>query len=403
MSAMKYWLWLSAAARTAPAVKTELLGIYESPENIFNAPPGELAKKCGREADELSELEKRDLSAANEIYARCKKQGIDIITMQDARYPARMRDIYSPPVVLYVKGSMPVIDDECAVTVIGTRDSSTYGRNMARKLGYELASCGGLLVSGLTRGAEAEAAKAALLAGGTVVGVLGTSHEMAKGKLFDKVAGQGALISEYPPGTEPYRSFFRARNRITSALSLGVCVVEAPAKSGTRLFVNDAVEQGKDLYAVPGNADSENSYGSNLLLKEGAQPVTCGWELLSVYAPVFPDKIREVDCDFSPEMMSDVDKGEKAVKKKSEPESKKIIDKAETGGYIVMQKLPSGLSDTQKQIISLMTEPEMLVDDIIKESGLGTAKVLSDLTVMQLKGYVRQDSGKRFTLKLKIK
>ena len=394
MSAIKYWLWMSTAAKLTPRVRAELLKHYGSPENVFNAPKGELTRLAGA-CEGVDTLEKRDLSSALRIIDECKAQGIDIITVQDAAYPDRLKNIYSPPPVLYVKGKLPAVDDEAVIAVIGTRKASPYGIRMGKKLGYEISKCGGVVVSGLTHGIDAAGAEGALLAGGRCIGVLGVPHELAKGKLYDEVAVRGALISEYPPGTESNKAFFRARNRIAAGLSVGVVVVEAPEKSGTKLFADEAAEQGKEIFAVPGNADAPNSVGTNLLLKEGAKPVTSGWDILTEFEKIFPSKLKNAPVKNLPE------NGES----KAEPEkvTNKVIDRKKNTDYIDLKKQLEGLSDTQLKIVEVMEKPSMHVDDIIEKSGLSSAKVLAELTMLQLKGCVTQEKGKRFTLNIKTK
>lgn len=391
MSAIKYWLWLSTAARLSPKTKKALLMHYGGPEEMYFAPVGEISRLTGAGTEGVETLEKRDLDAALRIIDKCDSQGIRILTVQDAMYPDRLKNVYSPPSVLYIKGELPAVDDEAAIAVVGTRDATPYGMKMGMKLGYEICRCGGIVVSGLTRGIDAAGAEGALRAGGRCIGVLGTAHEQAKGRLAEDIAARGALISEYPPGTEQYRSFFRARNRIAAGLSVGVVVVEAPEHSGARLFANEAADQGKEIFAVPGNADAASCAGTNALLKEGAKPVTEGWDILCEFAAMYPSRLSEVGDMKAPEPVP------------AEKTTKKAVDKTEKSDYIDLKKQLEGLSETQMKIVSLMTEPSVQVDELIAKSGLSPAKVLSDLTLLQLKGYVSQEKGKRFTLNIKAK
>lgn len=251
MPTIKYWLWLSSAA-ASPKTKKLILSHYENdPMQAFFAPIGEFAMIDGVNKNDLGDLERRDQDRANCILEACTVQGINVISVQDAQYPERLKNIFAPPPVLYVKGRLPDIDSEAAVAIVGTRKATPYGIKMGRKLGYDLTKCGGLVVSGLTVGVDAAGAEGALRAGGSCVGVLGVPHECVRGHLAADVAVIGALVSEYPPGTMPVASFFRARNRITAGLSVGVVVVEAPEKSGTRLFATEAAEQGK-AFCRPG-------------------------------------------------------------------------------------------------------------------------------------------------------
>ena len=266
---MEYWLWLSSCA-VSPRAKAALLDRFGDAEGAFLAPAGAFSRLEGVSGQEAETLEKRDLRGAGEIAEACRRQGLRILTLQDAAYPVRLRNIFAPPVVLYVRGELPPLDLSVAIAVVGTRRASSYGLKMARDLAFQMAASG----------IDAEAAQGALLAGGRVIGVLGTPHEEARGELARSVAARGALLSEYPPGTARMRSFFRDRNRITAGLSVGVLAVEAPEKSGTRLFVEEALGQGREVFAVPGNADAESSAGTLAMLKEGAKLATCGWDVL---------------------------------------------------------------------------------------------------------------------------
>lgn len=405
MSAIKYWLWLSTAANVPPKAKAALLEHYGSPEEMYFAPQGEYKKLLGDRIDGLDTLELRDLDSALHIIDECDSQGISIISCQDALFPDRLKNIYSPPSIIYVKGTLPAVDDEAAVAVIGTRKASPYGLKMGRKMGYEIAKCGGVVVSGLTAGIDAAGAEGALMAGGRVIGVLGVPHEKEKGRLAEDVAQAGALISEYPPGTKPNNAFFRARNRIAAGLSVGVVVVEAPEKSGTRLFANEAAEQGKEIFAVPGNADSANCVGTNGLLKEGAKPVTDGWDVMCEFEALYPAKISRTGNISMPSSKADMPAiyPDEDSRKTEKPENttKKVIDKRESTAYIDLQTVLEKLNENQIKIVSVMETPSMHVDDIIERSGFSPARVLAELTMLQLKGIVTQEKGKRFTLNVK--
>lgn len=400
MSAIEYWLWLSTSAKLSPRAKAVLLKHYGGPEAMYEAPKGEITKLLGRRGEGAEDLEKRDLTSALRTIDRCKMQNIEVISIDDPRYPVRLKNIYAPPHIIYVKGRLPKIDDEPAIAVIGTRNASPYGIKMGRKLGFEISKCGGVVISGLTKGIDAAGAEGALIADGKCIGVLGMPHELARGKMVDELAVRGALISEYQPGAGVYRQFFRARNRIAAGLSIGVVVVEAPYKSGTKLFVDEAVEQGKEIFAVPGNADSENCAGTNAMLKDGAKPVTEGWDVMSEFAKLYPDKIKR-STERIPGTCVKPEQNEPVKTGKTHKDTKKVIDKPDTTEYIDLKKQLEGLSQSQLSIVSAMDREAMQVDEIIERTGLSPAKVLADLTLLQLKGCVSQQSGKRFTLNIK--
>lgn len=400
MSAIEYWLWLSTSAKLSPRAKAVLLKHYGGPEAMYEAPKGEITKLLGRRGEGAEDLEKRDLTSALRTIDRCKMQNIEVISIDDPRYPVRLKNIYAPPHIIYVKGRQPKIDDEPAIAVIGTRNASPYGIKMGRKLGFEIAKCGGVVISGLTKGVDAAGAEGALVADGKCIGVLGMPHELARGKMVDELAVRGALVSEYPPGAGTCRQFFRARNRIAAGLSVGVAVVEAPFRSGTKLFVDEAVEQGKEIFAVPGNADSENCAGTNAMLKDGAKPVTEGWDVMSEFAKLYPDKIKR-STERIPGTCVKPEQNEPVITEKTHKDTKKVIDKPDTTEYIDLKKQLEGLSQSQLSIVSAMDREAMQVDEIIERTDLSPAKVLADLTLLQLKGCVSQQSGKRFTLNIK--
>ena len=222
----------------------------------------------------------------------CARDGQFLLTMDDAGYPARLRNIYDPPLLLYGKGSLPLFDDEVAVTVVGTRDCTPYGVRAASQLGYELARQGALLVSGMAKGIDGEALKGALRAGGFTAAVLGGGADVvypaANRRLYEDIAATGVILSEYPPGTEPKGDHFPVRNRLLSALSLATVVVEAPEKSGALITAATALEQGREVFAVPGPFDAPKSRGCNALIREGAGLVCEAWDVLSFYESRFP-------------------------------------------------------------------------------------------------------------------
>ena len=383
MSSIEYWVWLSSLFELSIISKAELLRHYGDPENIFHAPQREIDALCRERRADARALSKRDLSVADTILGDCDRQGLKIVTMQDALYPNRLKYIYAPPAVLYVKGRLPCLDDEAAIAVAGTRGATPYGIKMGRDLAGEIIRCGGIIVSGLTRGVDAAAAEGALLAGGVCVGVLGTAHERQKSELSLDVAARGALVGEYPPGMPNYYSHFRERNRITAGLSVGVVVVEAPQGSGALLLATEAAEQGKETFAVPGNADAPNSAGTIALMQEGAKPVTCGWDVMCEFAGLYQQKVHKPKPqNFLPKPA----------------EEKKDIDKEKDKGYIDLREQLSQLSEDQLKIIAAIDKQAVHIDDIIEATGLGTAKVLSQLTILEIKGFVRRETGRRITL-----
>ena len=390
MSALKYWIWLSAA-NVSIKTKWNIIDHYGDAKSAFMAPDGEF-RKLGISGSELQELERRDTGKAQKIIDVCAAKDIQIISFMDPQYPKRLKNISCPPVVIYVRGKLPNVDDNAPVDVIGTRKASVYGLNMAKRMSYELAECGAMLISLVGGPIDEAAIKGALLSGGSVIGVLATALD-EEIKNTDDITVNGALISEIAPGVQSQKAHFRERNRIAAGLSVGVLVIEAPEKSGTRLFCNEANDQGKEIFALPGNADSENSAGTLALIKEGAKLVTHGYEVMEEFAALYPDRIKIVKEHKMPEETN----GSEELSEKPEPAAK-AIDKPDSRGYIDLKEQLSSLNEDQLAIITAIEAPSSHIDDIIERTGFGAAKVLTQLTILEIKGFVRREPGRRIAV-----
>jgi len=329
-----------------------------------------------------------------------------VITLQDAEYPDRLRNIYDPPLVLYVRGTLPTIDSEPTVAIVGTRGCSHYGIMAAEKIGYELARYGMPVVTGLARGIDSAAARGALRAGGRVIGVLGCGLDVVypseNGKLFEDVHYSGAIISEYPPGVPPVGANFPVRNRIISGISLGVAIIKAPRNSGALITASRALEQGRDVFVVPGNITSASSEGSNTLLRDGAIPLLTGANVASEYAALFPGKIR---LENTSKMVPLDQRGAKrlvdrhdAQQGNSRAENKKVIDNASEVEYIDLDKILQNLEGDEKTVAETIGHLSVHVDEIIVKSGLSAPFVQAALTMLEIKGVAVRGDGNFFTL-----
>ena len=409
--ALKHWIWLTTRPGIGSKTVQALIEHFDSPEHVYFATEAEL-RACGFLTErEISGAMNKNIAEARRIVETCAENGFRIITIKDAEYPERLRNIYDPPTLLYIAGVLPQIDDEAAIAVVGTRKCTPYGIRTAEKMGYELARAGGLVVSGLARGIDSAAAKGALRAGGSVIGVLGTGVDVVyppeNRALFKDVMTVGALISEYPPGTTATRGSFPARNRIMSGISVGVVVIEAPKRSGALITASRALEQGRDVFAVPGNVDADACVGSNELLREGALVAMSGRDVMAEYAARFPEKfglaLKNEFVELGEKEAERLVKNELEYVRKPINREKKVIDNEKSVDYIDLVIEKGTLSENEQKILSVLTEPEMQVDDIILESELPASAVLSALTLLQIKGAVRQSSGKRFTLAAVVK
>ncbi len=388
---LKYWVWLSELPGLGNQARLALLRHFASPEEIYYADAEELELAEGLTKEQVQRvLQNKDLSGANRILGECQRLSQRILTIQDAGYPRRLQNIFDPPCLLYVKGRLPEVDEEVLVAVVGTRSCTPYGIRCAEKLGFGLAAGGGIVVTGLAKGVDAAAARGALRAGGTVIGVTGNGLDVyypyESRSLYDDVAASGALLSEYPPGTEPEGRHFPVRNRIMSGLSLAALVVEAPVRSGAMITARLALDQGRDLFAVPGPIDAPASVGCIRLMQEGAGPVIDAWDLLREYEHRFPDKLRPAGP--MPEMR---------VQTARRDMDAKTPEVTETPPELPVHSA-EGLTDDQISLLAVL-EPvnPIQVDDLIQASGIPARRVLSALTILEIDGLVQQHSGKFYT------
>lgn len=366
MSSIKYDIWLANATQKRPRAANELLEHFGTSEKIFFADRPALEKLPFLRRWEVDALCEKKLTASRKILEVCKEKGISIITIADAVYPFRLKNIYDAPVVLYIRGTLPDIDEEAVVAIIGTRKCTAYGIRSARRIAKEIAEGGGVVVTGLARGIDTAAAEGAIEGGGKVLGILGCGIDIVyppeNAKLFDAVAKNGALISEYPPGTPPDKFRFPARNRIMSGFALATAVIEAPVKSGALITANHAAEQGRDVFVLPGNVDSPACEGSNQLLMEGAAPFMRGSDILSNYFEQYPDKL---------------------MTKHERPEE------ASAAG-----EPPAELTDeVQRKVYDALWSAPMRPDELIEACGCDAAEVMVAITMLQLSGHIEPGDG----------
>ena len=367
---MLYWIWLSQVKGLSPAKKLELVSSLGDARQVY----------------ESGRLSKDGMDAANKILQSCEAGGVQILTAGDGRYPRRLLGIADPPLVLYYKGSLPDFDREAAIAVVGTRKASAYGLMAAESMGRQISLHGGLVVSGMAAGIDAQAGWGAVRSGCPTVGVLGGGVDVvypaSNRALYQAVEACGCLISEYPPGTAPGRWTFPQRNRIISGLSLAVLAVEAPEKSGTMITVRDAQKQGRDVFVVPGQIGIDFCRGTNSLLQEGAMAATCGWDILRHYAAQYPDKIRKNPAAVRPMPDKISAAPPKPAEKKAEPKHFCVPDAV-------------SISQEERAILEALGEGELSVDQVIARTGLPAGTVLAKLTMLELKDLAKVLPGSR--------
>ena len=410
-----HWIWLSTRPGMQEREQLAVLSAFRDPEEIFYAEKEAYTNVMGITAQGVAALCDKDLSEAKEILDECIRKNIQICTFHDGAYPVRLKNIADPPMVLYYQGNLAGLDSAPVIGVVGTRKASAYGLTSASRIGYQIARCGGIVVSGLASGIDSNAMTGALTAGGNIVGVLGCGvdvvYPVTSRSLYVDTQRNGCLISEFPPNTPPHKWNFPKRNRIISGLSNGVVVVEAPVKSGALITARRALDQGRDVFVVPGNIDVDNCKGSNALLREGAMAVSSGWDVVSEYVALYPDKIRMEDepLRHQPEIPMKLERElskvaqdaqiPHAIVKTDRKKEKKPIDKGKKKSYSVQQDIWETLTPQEQELLRPLREGEALVDDLIARSGLPAGKVLSMLTMLQIRGVVELLPGKRVSLK----
>lgn len=275
----RYWIWLSLIKELGCKKKQKLLEIYKTPENIYKLNKEELVSVKGiGEKIAYNILDENIRKNIEKHIIYMEKNKIDIISIKDKEYPKILKEIYDPPISLYIKGNKNILNNR-SIAIIGCREASDYGKRAAKYFSYNLANKNINIVSGLAKGVDSYAHIGTLSTVGKTIAVVGNGLDSVypienKELLYKILKNDGAIISEYPLGIKPEKMNFPARNRIISGMSKGIIVIEAKKKSGTLITVDFALEQGRDVYVIPGNINSVNSIGTNELIKQGAIMVT---------------------------------------------------------------------------------------------------------------------------------
>ena len=289
-----YWVWLSLICRPGSRTAVRILRHFDDAESVYRASAKELLDSGTlKESDPVfSDILRHDTSDAEDIVKWCYDNGVEIITPESKNYPSNLYSLRDAPIVLYCVGDLPDLDRYCSVAMVGSRNMSDYGRVNSFRFGYGLAKAGAVVVSGLALGVDGMSMASATVGGGVTVGVIGCGIDVVYPKehtqLFRETVKNGAVLTEYPPGTRPQRGAFPQRNRIISGLAQGALVVEAAQDSGSLITARHAIYQGKDLFSVPGGLDRPNSEGTNHLIKEGAFAVTDPADIVERYEFIYP-------------------------------------------------------------------------------------------------------------------
>ncbi|MDI6781308.1 MAG: DNA-processing protein DprA [bacterium] len=357
-----HYLTLNMIPDIGPVRFQMLLSHFGNVEDILTASVAEITRVNGiGEKIAQAIVEKRGQVCIDEELKKIEAAKARVITLEDEEYPLNLKSIWAAPPVLYVRGCLKE-DDRLSISLVGTRSASSYGRKMADRFAQDLVRYGLTVVSGLARGIDTASHLGAISAKGRTVAVLGCGVDIVyppenKG-LFEQIVQHGAVVSEFPMGTTPESFNFPRRNRIISGLSLGTVVIEASIRSGALITTNYAIEQGREVFAVPGGIDSRLSAGNHHLIKEGAKLITC-----------VEDIIEEIGLLVQ------------TLKQPPAPEVKKDIEI---------------IDDAEKKVYSLMQDEPQHIDYFIYNSGMSAGQIASILLQLELKGIVRQLPGKMF-------
>lgn len=381
-----YWVWAQDALGISSSVKSdEIISYFGKAEALYFAGEYEWRISGIFTRGQINKLKSTGLDNAERIIAECEKYKIKIVTPDDRDYPSMLFKLPNLPLVLYVRGNLDCLKNKISIAIVGAREASDIGLRIARSLSASLSRSGAVVISGAAKGIDSAAHTGALNVGAKTVAVLGcgfgANYLPENEPLRREIAGHGALITEYPPHTPALGRNFPFRNRIISGLSYGTVVIEANERSGSLRTVNHAIEQGRDIFAVPGDITSSMNMGTNRLLREGAKPVFNAMDVLEEYAERFPDLL-------------DIDRIETTLKTeaqrlKSAPKKAQTFEKP-----IVSQKI----SDKARLVCDAFNKEIMQADELILSTGLSAVEFMSAMTELELLGVIEPLAGKNYKI-----
>lgn len=393
-----YWVWLALALGEGARIK-EIIDDFGGAEQLYHSNIIEWRMSSALVPRQVNKLEKADISEAEKIISVCNDNNWQIICYEDESYPERLKEISNPPAVLYVDGQLPDIDGNVLIGIVGTRKASDYALKSAEVMSRGICQGGGIIVSGGALGVDTAAHNGAIISGGKTIAVLGcglgTDYLRGNKPLREAVKNNGALVTEYPPFTKASKYTFPLRNRIISGLSLGVLVVEAGIKSGSLITANQALEQGRDVYAVPCSILEERFSGTNKLIGDGASFAFNPVDLLYPYAEEYGLRLDDVksSVEIASEMKIINANAENDESSTTFENISKTREKREKN-----RQISSTLSGSSKIVYDLLSDEFTHIDTITEQSNLTAYEAMTALTVLELDELVESVGGKRFKL-----
>lgn len=398
------WIWLQtclgAGART-----DEIFSAFADAREIYEADILEWRLSGVFTSKQIERLLPRRLDGAERVLDFCRKNNISIVTFGSPDYPALLSSLRDFPLVLYVKGSLACLKDRLSVAVVGSREAVSYSISAAHSLCASLARAGAVVVSGGAKGVDSSAHNGALSVGGSTVAVLGCGVDypylMDNSAMRSEISRHGALVSEYPPGEPPLPGHFPVRNRLISGMSHGTVVIEAGLKSGSLITAGFAAEQGRDVFAVPGEITSAAYTGTGNLIRDGAKPVFTAADILDEYVWRFPGLIDERKIDRGlPGSSAPPPSPSKAKRpKRSAPPADLPVSADKPPAAPREKKSPPKTLDSDAlTVYSFLSWEPVHIDELIERSGLASNRVFLALTELEINGLIKLVSGKRYTI-----
>lgn len=368
----KYWIWLSRAIG-AGAKTDAVFAAFKTPRDVYEASEQDRMAAGIFTKGQIKGLRETALEDSDEIISECGRRGWNIITPEDILYPAGLRRISDMPLVLYVDGDISCLRGKVMIGVVGTRNPGLEGLTIARNICTDMSAAGAVIVSGGALGIDSAAHESALYAGGKTVCVLGcglgTRYLMGNEALRRNISKSGAVVTEYPPYTPASRITFPTRNRIISGMSHAVLVVEAGEKSGSLITARTANEQGREVFAVPGNILTSAYTGANRLIADGAKVATGAEAVLTPYAVMYPDRLNL-----------------------------EMIGRIKYGENISEKEIPEDFDDDMAAVYNCLGKEPVHFDEIAAKTGLGNSRVAAAIFQLELTDYITETESKKYII-----
>lgn len=405
----KYWIWISLAIGFNNPKVGRLNKLYDDIKLFYSNGINEW-RFCGILSEhDIDNLQNKKIDLAEKVINRCKELGYSIISIDDNEFPQALLNIDVPPAVIYVNGKLPDIDNRLSIGIVGTRRATKYGLDNSYKIAYALSKYGVTTVSGGALGIDSASHRGSLSADGVTICVRGCGinckYLKENAEMRNAITKRGAVISEYPPDEEPKRYYFPARNRLISALSDGVLIIESGVRSGSLITANFALEQGKEVFALLGNNSPQNE-GSNNRIKEGsAIPVTDFMDILNAFDNLY---VTDENIDFNNISIEDIEavpvKGKNSLSNKQKNSKNINKDEIKTENIVndfdktIKHRTDLNLNPITQKVYDYISNEPVHVDDMVKNLQLPVYKVLVALTELEIKHAVKALQGRRYIL-----